>query len=128
LYLEGFNVVTKPVYYPMATEACKLLSNIHMGVEIAWRQEAQRILDGFGIDSKVYEEWEDTYNMGYRITGDEQLTRPRLRPDPIGGHCILQCTEILSAQYPSHIFDFIKESNEKAKRHLTETARETVNA
>lgn len=126
-YLEGCNLVTRPVYNPKETELCKLLSNIHMGLEIAWRQEVQRMLDKYGVPVLTYKEWEESYNMGYRITGDEHFTRPIMRPDPIGGHCILQCMDILNAQHPSKVFEFIKESNEKAKRSDT-VGRETVSA
>jgi len=115
-YLEGCGLVTKQVEGTRGTEICKLLSNIHMGLEIAWRQEVERILKQYEVSPSIYEEWEESYNLGYRITGDEHLTRPILNPGPIGGHCILQCTDILSSKYPSHVFDFIKESNEKAKR------------
>lgn len=129
----------------LSGELVKLLSNIHMGIEIAWRQEVQRILEHFeNVPQKVqsgasprlyeatgnsmavpkmsheraslYEIWEATYAQGYERTGDSHLIRPRMNPDPIGGHCILPCTEILSKQFPSKIFDFIIESNEKAKR------------
>ena len=115
-YLERCDLVVKRIDEPRATEVCKLLSNIHMGLEIAWRQEVDRILSEFGISAGIYEAWEDSYNLGYRITGDEHLTRPRLKPDPIGGHCILQCLEILRAQYGSTLLDAINESNEKTKR------------
>lgn len=99
-----------------AGEVLKLLSNIHMGVEIAWRQEVKRILGHYGIAPIIYEQWEETYAVGYLKSGDPHLVRPRMRPDPIGGHCILPCTEILSKQFPSKIFDFVLESNEKRLR------------
>lgn len=128
-YLAGCNLVCKMVYDSMATEACKILSNVHMGLEIAWRQEVGRIFEYLGLDQRVYEEWEDSYNEGYRITNNEQLTRPRLRTDPIGGHCILECTDIIGKTFKSKAFEFIKESNEteKAKRSKARTP-ETVNA
>jgi len=114
-YLSGCDLVVKPVFDSVATEICKLLSNVHMGLEIAWRQEVGRILKALCVDPQVYEEWEDTYNNGYRVTDNEQLTRPRLRPDPIGGHCILECTDILRKQFDSKALEFIGESNETEK-------------
>lgn len=124
-YFEACHLVVCPVDDPNSTELCKLLSNVHMALEVSWRQEVERILKHFDVNSTVYERWEETYNEGYRITGDEQLTRPRLKPDPIGGHCLLQCTEILANAYPSKLLDFIGESNDKAKKETTRT-RETV--
>lgn len=124
-YLEGCNLVATPVFDSVATEMVKLLSNIHMGLEIAWRQEVKRILEQYAIDPLVYERWEDSYNEGYRFTNDEQLIRPRLKPDPIGGHCILECTEILGKQYRSKAFEFIEESNEKEKTKRNGHSRST---
>jgi hypothetical protein len=101
-----------------AGELLKLISNIHMGVEIAWRQEVGRILKNYGVQEFLYDNWESTYNDGYKKCGDENLIRPIMKPSPIGGHCIIPCTEILSKQFPSKIFDFILESNEKAKNKV----------
>lgn len=100
----------------IGAELVKLLSNIHMGLEIAWRQEVDRILAHFGAEADTYEAWEDTYAVGYQNDGDTHLMRPRMRPDPIGGHCILPCTELLKTQFKSKALDFILESNKQAKK------------
>lgn len=99
---------------PRATELVKMLSNIYLGLEIAWRQEVERICKTFGVSSFTYEQFEATYNEGYRRLGQEQLIRPKLSPRPIGGHCILPCTDLLGTQYPSKAFDFIRGSNAQA--------------
>lgn len=100
---------------PSAVEYFKLISNVHMGLEIAWRQEVERMLKKFNINPTHYEIWEETYTRGYESLGQWNLIRPNMNPGPIGGHCILPCTEILKSQFPSRAFDFILESNEKAK-------------
>lgn len=108
------------------TELFKLLSNVHLGLEIAWRQEVERIsraLTGTSA-SPIYEAWESSYNKGHTVLGHRQLIRPLVRPAPIGGHCILPCTDILGDQYDSKLFDFIKESN--AKRQTEETSSDCV--
>lgn len=99
---------------PSTLEMLKLLSNVHMGLEIAWRQEIERM----GCDAEAYGLWEETYRNGYMKLGQHNLMRPLMRSDPIGGHCILECTKILKEQIPSKAFDFILESNEKAKEDL----------
>lgn len=114
-YFEDCGLTCYSFKYPNAGEALKLLSNIHMGIEIAWRQEVQRILKEFDVQASTYELWEETYAQGYEKTGDSHLIRPRMSPNPIGGHCIIPCTEILAKQFPSKILDFILESNEKTK-------------
>lgn len=100
---------------PETLELLKLLSNIHMGLEVAWAQEVKRICQEFSADYRLYFEWEDTYRKGYVLSGDTHLMRPIMSPKPIGGHCILECTDILSKSFKSMAFEFIKASNEKAK-------------
>ena len=115
-------------FNPITVELSKLLSNIHMGIEIAWRQEVERIMRKFYADSSVYESWEESYRDGYEILEHKNLIRSHMKPDPIGGHCILPCTNILREQFPSKILDFIVESNNEvlrekhglAKRRTTE--------
>lgn len=114
-YLTACGLQVMPCFDPQAMELMKLLSNIHMGLEIAWRQEVEGILDYFSVNPKHYEMWEKTYAEGYQVLGQQSLMRPQMRPDPIGGHCILPCTEILNSQYPSEIFRFILEKNEQTK-------------
>lgn len=107
-----------PTYLADTTESLelfKVISNVHMGLEVAWRQEVERMLNSFRIRSNDYDQWEKTYRDGYFVTQDYNLMRSLMKPDPIGGHCILPCTEILRSQFPSKLFDFILESNEKAK-------------
>lgn len=117
----GLNVQSFPDTF--AGEILKLISNVHMGVEIAWRQEVERLLKNLKIDPYIYEEWEDTYSKGYIESQDFNLIRPSMSPAPIGGHCILPCTEILASQYPSKILDFIIESNNQTKGDTNGTIR-----
>jgi len=97
------------------TELSKMLSNIHMGIEIAWAQEVDRILKHFEANPLTYEKWEESYNAGYFKLLQPHMMRPIMRPDPIGGHCILECVEILRQQFSSPIFEFVRSSNEETK-------------
>jgi len=98
---------------PKITETLKLVSNAHMGLEIAWRQELER----WGIDKDAYEAWEDSYFHGYIYFGQMNLVRSRMKPDPIGGHCILHSVDLLAQHQPKSILlEFIKFSNEQTKR------------
>lgn len=114
-YFRACNLIVLRDDNPSGMELCKLLSNIHMGLEIAWRQEVERILEHFKVSSESYELWEKSYSDGYLKLGQHQLIRARMKPNPIGGHCIIPCTEILKSQFPSKALDFILESNERAK-------------
>lgn len=113
-YFMGANWPCFPVNDPRDTELVKMLSNIYLGYEIAWRQEVERICKTLGANVRTYEDFESTYNQGYRELGQGQFIRPKLLPKPIGGHCILPCTELLATQYPSKAFDFIRSSNAQA--------------
>jgi len=104
------------------TEAVKLISNIHLGLEVAWRQEVGRMFESLGLEGQaVYNFWEDSYNVGHAKLGHKHLIRPIVRPDPIGGHCILPCMEIMDSQVKSPAFQFIKDSNEKRKQEIKRT-------
>lgn len=122
-YIEECGWKTVRVRDPRMTELVKLLSNIHLGMEIAWRQEVDRMIKSLKLsDSTVYEQWEDSYNKGHKDLGHEHLIRPRLKSDPIGGHCILPCTDILCSQVHSEAFDFIRRSNAKRKEEVERDA------
>lgn len=100
---------------PESLEMFKVISNVHMGLEIAWRQEVERMLNKFHLSTLDFDQWERSYRDGYLRTGDHNLIRSFMNPDPIGGHCILPCTEILRDQYESKLLDYIVESNERVK-------------
>lgn len=109
----GFVVVSADT--SRSLELFKMLSNIHMGWEIAWSQEVKRILKTFEVSWADYSEWEQTYRDGYIALRDWNLIRSMMNPGPIGGHCILPCVELLRSQIPSKALDFIVESNEQVK-------------
>jgi len=100
---------------PESLEFMKVMSNVHMGLEIAWRQEVERMMEDLSIEPTDYEEWEKSYRDGYLALQDWNLIRPIMKPDPIGGHCILQCVELLREKCPSSLLDFIVASNEEIK-------------
>lgn len=116
-YFEALEWETICVDDARVTELIKLLSNVHLGLEIAWRQEVDRIFQSLigQPATTTYTSWESTYNKGHTDLGHRQLIRPIVRPAPIGGHCILPCTDILGGQFESKLFEFIKESNAKRK-------------
>jgi hypothetical protein len=100
---------------PRAGEFIKLISNVHMGLEVAWRQEVGRMLEHFKLDPAIYEAWERSYADGYQKLGQFHLMRPQMSPKPIGGHCIVPCTEILATQFSSEALDFILSSDAAAQ-------------
>jgi hypothetical protein len=96
-------------------ELIKIVSNVHMGLEIAWRQEVGRMIKQVDGDAALYDDWEDDYNEMYAKLNQRHLIRPRMSAKPIGGHCILPCTEMLAKVYDTLALDFLFASNEEAK-------------
>lgn len=122
-YFAACGWVTLLFHNPCETELFKLVSNVHLGLEIAWRQEVERMLKAFGVsDDFGYRAWEESYNAGHLQLGQSQLIRPTLKADPIGGHCILPCTDILANQFSSDAFDFIRGSNAKREEEVRKAA------
>lgn len=110
VYFRACGWDTKIIDDSKITEALKLISNVHMGLEIAWRQE----LDYWGVNPGAYTAWEDSYYRGYIHQGNMKLIRPRMDPDPIGGHCILSSVEILKkAMFASEFLKLIERTNER---------------
>ena len=115
-YFEACSWNVYVLFDPKITESLKLISNAHMGLEIAWRQEVERM----GIDKLAYENWEDSYFDGYVYFGEMNLIRPRMKSQPIGGHCILPCVEMLSQSFDSPLLKSIGESNVLAQRKVAQ--------
>lgn len=118
-FLKACNWPVVRIDNPTSTELLKLVSNVHMGLEIAWRQEVGRMLKQFKVDEEDYVHWEQTYMVGYILNNQTHLIRPQMKPDAIGGHCILECTALLKSLYPSEAFEFIGRSNDEAKINKT---------
>lgn len=100
---------------PDELEFFKTISNVHMGLEVAWRQEVERMMLSLGINTGNYDIWEKSYRDGCLEAKDYNLIRSIMRPDPIGGHCILPCIDLLKESYDSKFLDLIVESNERVK-------------
>lgn len=99
-------------------EFLKVLSNVHMGLEIIWRQEVENMRKGLGISVDDYESWEVSYRDGYLKAQDLNLMRPIMNPDPIGGHCILPCLDLLRSKFDSKVLNLIEEINERTKGEI----------
>lgn len=110
-FFASCNWKTSRGWKPEETELIKLLSNAHLGLEIAWRQHVKSLM----LNSDAYRMWEQEYFDGYRRLGQDVLIRPRLSPDPIGGHCILPCISMLKDKLPNGLRDFISQSNDAAQ-------------
>ena len=101
----GFNVrvAEAPVE---SLELAKLWETVYRAIMIASWQEIHRIAGRYGADLGVIAEFVAEVHS---VLGD----RPVYYPDYIGGHCLIPNVGILNNVYPSKLFEFVLESNDK---------------
>jgi hypothetical protein len=99
-----------------ALEFCKLMSNIRYGWEIVFMQEAERIAKQLNVDIEQFNDFEVSYNKGYRMLQEHYLQRPIMFGGVIGGHCVRQCTEIINNQSITFLRAIMETSNEARKK------------
>ena len=105
-HFEKLGLKTKVLKGCLETELAKLFETTYRAWMITCFQEMHRISRHFGADfDDVVDFIEDTHRA--------RLDRPVLFPGVIGGHCLIQNTELLLKSYDSKLLRFILESNEK---------------
>ena len=96
---------------PEETELAKLFETIYRAWMIACFQEMHRISRHYGADfDEVVDMLEDVHRS--------RLNKPLHYPGVIGGHCLVQNTELLLSVYDSEFLRLILESNEKRKKEI----------
>lgn len=109
-HLESLGIKTKVFQPSITTEIGKLLSTTYYGLCIAWHGEMKKICDQAGVDfEKAVKDFNETYNQGYKELGKSNVIRPVLYPPEqgIGGHCIVENSEMLRKKYDSLVLDLI---------------------
>lgn len=93
----------------LTSEVSKLLDTTYYGLCIAWHGEVKKICDELGLSfDEVSTKYNNTYNEGYTKLGKKNVIRPVLYPtEKIGGHCVIENTEILIKHFKSLAFDLI---------------------
>ncbi|MCS7136372.1 MAG: GDP-mannose dehydrogenase [Nitrososphaerota archaeon] len=91
---------------PESLELAKLWETVYRAIMITSWHEVHRIAMRFGADVDVIAEF---VSEVHEVLKD----RPIYYPDVIGGHCLIQNTEILFKQTGSRLLDFVLESNKK---------------
>lgn len=109
-HLKSLGIKTKIFTPSITTEIGKLLDTSYYGLCIAWHGDMRKICDKLGVDfEKAVTDFNKTYNEGYTKLGKRNVVRPVLYPPKggIGGHCVVQNTEILKKYFKSEAFDLI---------------------
>lgn len=110
-HLEAAGFKVKLASSPESLEIAKLWETVYRAVMIASWQELHRVAARYGADIRVVAEF---IAEVHEVLGD----RPVYFPDYIGGHCLIPNTEILNKAYPSKLFEFVLESNEKRRKEV----------
>ena len=100
---------------PVETELAKILDTTYKAWLIVCFQEMHRISRTLGAD---FDEIVEVIEDGHRGI----LDRPINYPSVIGGHCLVQNTELLLRSYDSNLLKLILESNEKRKEEVKDPA------
>jgi UDP-N-acetyl-D-mannosaminuronate dehydrogenase len=95
----------------LETELAKLFETTYRAWMIACFQELHRISKRFEADfDEIAGFIEDTHRV--------RFDRPVMFPGVIGGHCLIQNTELLLSAYDSEFLRLILKSNEKRKKEM----------
>jgi len=110
-HFESIGLKTKICSSAKATELMKLLSTTYYGLLIAWAQETNRICK------------KQECNYDEMMSFSEEINqfvggRPSFYPGFIGGHCVIQNTELLKKQVSSDFINAILKSNVLKKQEL----------
>ena len=110
-HFTTLGVQTQPIENTDSTELLKLMSTTYYGLCIAWHGEMKKMCGEYGVDFNAVRDWTLTYNQGYYDMGMQHVVRPNLVPPEkgIGGHCVMQNTELLMKQFESKAFELIME-------------------
>lgn len=109
-HFEKLDVKTEFIKNPSNTELAKLYSTTYYGLCIAFHGEMKKHFDSLGLDFKIINEWNETYNEGYTKLNKKNVVRPNLYPpvgNKIGGHCVISNTDLLNEIFTSEVFDLI---------------------
>ncbi len=93
------------------TELLKIMDTTFYGVCLEYTKEVKTQCDKLGVPFEAWTVWTEQYNQGYKKLGYPEFTRPNLVPiqKRLGGHCVLQNTELLDNDFTS----LIKKRNEE---------------
>lgn len=88
---------------PETTEALKLLCLSKYGVALAMAGYCQEAAKKYDFSYNDVLEWDNEYNRGLSLTGNQGLARPLLAPPgkTIGGHCVVPGAELMNRHFPS---------------------------
>jgi UDP-N-acetyl-D-mannosaminuronate dehydrogenase len=110
-HFEKMNLKVKTLKSCTETELAKLFETTYRAWMIAYFQEMHRISRAFYVDfDEAVDFLEDTHRV--------RLDRPIMFPGLVGGHCLIQNTELLLDVYDSEFLRLILKSNEKRKEEI----------
>jgi UDP-N-acetyl-D-mannosaminuronate dehydrogenase len=114
-HFEKLGLKVKVLRGPTETELAKLFETTYRAWMVACFQEMHRISRHCGADfDEVLDMMEDVHR--------HRFNKPLHFPDVIGGHCLMQNTELLQQTYDSEFLRLILDSNERRKEEIKDKA------
>jgi len=112
-HYQKLGMKTRILDKPEKSEFIKLLSTSYYGLLIGWAQEVNRVCKENELDyNEIMSFAEEIEKRGH--------PRPVMKPEPIGGHCVIQNIQILKKVVDSDYIDAVLKSNEWIKRDIGE--------
>lgn len=98
------------VYTPaVTTEINKLISTTYFGVCISFADYVKKLCEIYNIPYKSFEDFNESYNRGYRRLKMRKVNRPTLFPPKgkIGGNCVVPNAKLLQKSLDSELIQSI---------------------
>jgi UDP-N-acetyl-D-mannosaminuronate dehydrogenase len=114
-HFEKLGLKVKVLKSPAETELAKLFETTYRAWMIACFQEMHRISRHYGASfDQVLDMMEDIHR--------HRFNKPLHYPDVIGGHCLIQNTELLEKAYDSEFLRLILKSNREREKEIKDKA------
>jgi len=106
-YKRRFGVYTPAV----VTELNKLVSTTYFGVCLAFTDYVDKLCEIYNVPFNTFEDFNESYNRGYRRLKMRKVNRPTLRPPKgkIGGNCVGPNAKLLQKSLDSELIKSILE-------------------
>jgi len=101
----------RPIHFTpsVITELNKLISTTYFGVCISFTDYVYKLCEIYNIPYRAFEEFNESYNRGYRRLKMRKVNRPTLFPPKgkIGGNCVIPNAKLLQKSLDSDLIKSI---------------------
>ena len=108
-HLRKLGIKCKVLTTNKSAELLKLLCTTYYGICIKWHESMSRICQKNKVNFKDVTNWNNTYNIGYKLLKKSNVIRPVLYPPKgkIGGTCIIPNAKLLKLNKEDKFIDVL---------------------